>query len=228
MAEAARSQGNGKAKARKMGSNTIITRKGDDGSIRLHGSHLWAPVDHTAGMVAPLDHGLVGWTIDPATAFGTSEPTGGVLSLARISLGARSHHALSSVWVSLAAAGQGLNHAYLGVYAVASDLSEATLVGSTADASSMFGAAGEINVPLQSPVTVRGGHRAWVFVGLLVGGAQTMPSFRGAVAQSIANVNMGGLSVRYATVGSGMSSLPDSITGPQVGGLGCLFWAALG
>jgi hypothetical protein len=210
-----------------MGSNTIITRHGSDGSINVHGSHLWAPVDRAAGMVAPADHGLVGWTIDPATAFGTSEPTAGVLSLARISLGARSHHTLSSVWVSLATGGQGLNRSYLGVYSVAADLSEATLVGGTADVSSKFGSAGEVNLPLRDPVTVRGGHRAWILVGLLVGGGQAMPSFRGAVAQPIANVNVGGLAVRYATTGSGLRSLPEGIAAAKLGGLGCLFWAAV-
>jgi hypothetical protein len=211
-----------------MGSNTVITRNGTDGSINVHGTHLWAPVDRAAGMVAPADHGLVGWTIDPAAAFGTSEPSSGVLSLARISLGGRSHHVLTSVWVSLAAGGQALRRSYLGVYSVAPDHSSATLEASTADISSMLESNGEIDVPLRDPVTVRGGHRAWILVGLLVGGAQAMPSFRGAVAQPIANVNLRGLSARYGTTGSGLSSLPDSVAATRVGGLGCLFWAAVG
>jgi hypothetical protein len=216
------------AKVTNMGSNTVITRNGNDGSINLHGSHLWAPVDRAAGYAAPADHGLVGWTIDPATAFGTSSPSAGVMSLARITVGPRTHHKVSSIWVSIAQAGRGVSNAYVGVYSVASDLGSASLVAKTGDASSAFAAAGEVNLPLEAAVTLRGGHRAWILIGLLVGAAATMPSFRGALAQSATNVNLSGLATRYASAGSNLSALPDSIASGQVGGLGCLFWAATG
>src|ERR1041384_3612467 len=115
------------AKVKIMGSSTVITRNGKDGSVNLQRSHLWAPVDRGAGFIAPVDYGFAGWTFDPATTPSTSQPNAGVLSLARVNLGPRMSYPLSTIWVSLSAGGQGLNNCFLGVYTISADLSAATL-----------------------------------------------------------------------------------------------------
>ena len=214
------------AKAKIMGSSTVITRNGKDGSIDIQRSHLWSPVDRTSGEAAPVDQGLVCWTFDPAMAFGTSQPSAGVVSLARVNLGPRMTLSVSTLWASLSAGGQGLSNCFLGVYAVSG--TNATLAGASSDLSSRFGAAGEVSATLGSPATIAGGQPAWILVALLVGGASTMPIFRGALAQSLVNVNLTGLAKRYATVGSGLTSLPQSFTSTDVGALGSLPWVAAG
>jgi hypothetical protein len=214
------------AKVRIMGSSTVITRDGKDGSLNIQRSHLWTPVDRGSGAAAPVDHGLVGWTFDPTTAFGTSQPANGVVSLARVNLGPRMAYQISTVWVSLSSGGQGLSNCFLGVYSISGD--SATLAGASSDLSNQFGAAGEVSASLGSPASINGGRAAWVLIGLLVGGSSTKPVFRGALAQTLVNANLAGTAKRYATVGSGLTKLPQSFTTTDMGPLGCLPWAAAG
>ncbi len=209
-----------------MGSNTIITRN-DDGSLRVHGSHLWAPAEHASGYVAPYDHGLVGWSMDPAAAFGTSQPSTGVVSLARVNLGPKGRYAFSTLWASLASGGWGLRDCYLGVYSIDPEMDTATLVATSRDLSDRFAEAGELSARLREPVTVHG-RPHWVLAGLLVGGASTPPTFRGAVAQGVVNANLTGLARRFGSVGRGLSRLPRSFGASEVDGPGCAFWAAAG
>ena len=209
-----------------MGSNTIITRD-DDGSIKVHGTRLWAPAEHVTGRVAPMDHGLVGWTMDPAGAFGTSQPTPGSVSVARVNLGPKSRYSLSTLWVSVAAGGSGLRGCHLGVYEVAPDLSSAALVSASRDLSDQFAGQGEVAASLRQTVTLSG-RPCWVLVGLLVAEASTAPTLRGAIAETLVNANLTGLAKRYGTVGSHQSRLPRSLTSAEVGNPGCAFWAAAG
>src|SRR5262249_53421680 len=157
--------------------------------------HLWAPVDRAAGFAAPVDHGFAGWTFDPATTPSTTQPTAGVMSVARVNLGPRMSYPLSTIWVSLSAGGQGLNNCFLGVYTVSADLSTATLAAATADISNLFAGAGEVAAPLTAPANAGGGNPAWVLIGLLVGSASTRPTLRSALAQNVVNVNLTGLAV---------------------------------
>jgi hypothetical protein len=211
-----------------MGSSTVITRNGKDGAINLQRSHLWSPVDRASGVVAPIDHGFVGWTFDPAVAFGTSQPNTGVMSLARVNLGPRMSYPATAIWVSLSAGGQGLSNCFLGVYTVSADGTTATLAAGSSDLSNQFGSVGEVSASLGNGASLAGGQPSWVLIGLLVGGASTRPTFRGALSQSLVNVNVSDLAKRYASVGSGLTKLPASFNAGQVGTLGSLFWAAAG
>jgi hypothetical protein len=150
------------------------------------------------------------------------------MSLARVNLGPKMSYAAAAIWVSLSAGGQGLSNCFLGVYTVSADGTTATLAAGSSDLSSQFGSPGEVSASFGGSVALGGGASTWVLIGLLIGGGSTMPMFRGALAQTLVNVNVSGLAKRYASTGSGLTKLPNSFTSAQVGSLGSVFWAAAG
>lgn len=201
------------------GSNFIIERYNDAGAIidtpltldRSTGNLLLTQGLKIAGAqvvisntVRPTDHSLKAWTFDPATASTVQGVVSGTLYLSALYV-----HVDTVVTRLYYGAGTAANtpvasQNYIGIYNAAG-----TLVASASIDSTVTNANGPQYVTVSSTTLVAGNY----WVGILQNAATPQQLVRSAPAfVSMANMGLSATSLRAATNGTGLTSLPSSIT----------------
>ncbi len=153
----------------------------------------------------PDDQGMLAWSIDPATASSTQALTGGVLALCRFRI--RTAVTANSLATGVSTAGSGLtsNQNFMGIYNAAG-----TLLRSTADLSAVWNSSGAKNVSLTSSVSLSAGY---YYFALLSNGTTPPTLIRGSSSTNgIINIGTTSTTLRFATYGSGLTTLPSSLT----------------
>jgi hypothetical protein len=162
--------------------------------------------DQITGMgFRPADHNLKAWTFDPAIAQSAAAPAAGVLHLGKIKLGTAS--SVTNIIATVTATGSGLTSGqnFAGLYN-----SSGTLIATTADQTSSWGSATAAKTMALTggPYTLAAG----TYYGALLANGTTPPSFLTGHATSQSTLNIGLTTGRYLTSGSGLTTLPSSVT----------------
>ena len=161
----------------------------------------------------PADHGLIACDVDPALS-GSSYTlaAAGVLYLRKIKMSAAS--AITNVMLYINTAGAAVSNAYVAVY----DSTGAQL-GVSADVSTALQSTGTKTIPLTAATGVRAAG-SWVYIGIVVGAATTLPALRG-FAQSIHTFGLtAGALYRWGSTGSGLTAAPASFTPSMIASVG--------
>ena len=194
-----------------------MNRRGGDGGFQRFGS------GGSAGLptATPLDHGMVGWTLDPREVqAGTILPASGTLNVARV----KAMSALATnVLLHFTAGGVTLTAGYAGLYTDAG-----ALLSSSADHSaalSNWQGGGLKTVPLLAAQAVTPGN--WYKVAWFAAGT-TMPTLSRGLNSSTAilNANLSAANSNFATADTGLTTaLPNNI-GVLTGGA-TAWWVGL-
>lgn len=169
---------------------------------------------------APGDQNLVAWTYDPAHAWGSSTTSAGVVQLSQLIV--RQPATVTNLIVDVSTGGTGLTSGgnWAGLYN-----SSGTLLSATADQTTPWGSAGAKTMALTSAQAVAAGV---YYLALLSNASTTLPAFaRGSVlSTSTLNAGVTASAPRYATSGSGLSTLPSSITLSGATQMAIAWWGA--
>lgn len=152
---------------------------------------------------SPLDHGLIACDADPIISSSNYIlASAGVVYLRKLKLAATS--AISNVVLYVNAGGSVLSNAYVAVFDEAG-----TRLGVSADVSTSLQNTGNKFLALTTPTQVVAAG-TWVYGGILVGAATTLPTFR-AFPQAIHGFALSsGPQYRWGSSGSGLSAMPSS------------------
>lgn len=161
------------------------------------------------GFWSPAANGYLGATADPQLiSSGQGAMTAGVLYLGRVKIPDGGLIAAVRVAVSVAGSSLTSGQCLLGLW----DTSGA-LIGYSADLSSTLTSTGVKSVSLTvasgKSLTVSAGTE--LFCGLLQNGT-TPAQLRGTVSSAFANDRLSGLGLRFATMGTGQTALPDPLS----------------
>lgn len=161
---------------------------------------------------SPTDHGLVGWSFDPALAqAGTLVPAAGVLNLARVRvLGS----AVTAIQVYVTAGGATLTASQC-LAAVFNDAGALLGAGAvTADQSTAWASTGLKDMALTVAQAVTPG--AFYQIGLFYNGT-TAPTLARAstVAAALNNAGMGSAPYRFSTANTGLTTAMPGSLGAQ-------------
>ncbi|MFR9794692.1 hypothetical protein ACL02U_02135 [Streptomyces sp. MS06] len=161
--------------------------------------------DTTGPLWTPADHGLIGWTQDPATlGAGTDPTTAGVLYLLAVKV--PSPRTISTVHIGVAEPGSGLTAGQnlAGLYD-----SAGTLLSGTADQSGSWTSAGHKAIALSTAQDVGPGV---YYVAFLANGTTPPPLLRGhSYSSSTLNAGLTAANARFLTSGTGQTALPASV-----------------
>lgn len=177
--------------------------------------------DMAVGQFLPNDHGFVAWVYDPAQCSADSTLTSGsvkLIKLPKIPITTL----ISMLWVHIGVGPTGLTagQSFLGLYD-----STGTRLAQTADLSGDFATTGLKSGALTVPYSAAPGY---YYVALMANAATTTPAFSRSATQgaSIANANLTTATSRFATSGSGLTSLPANITMSGITAVSTTTWAA--
>lgn len=152
----------------------------------------------------PADHGLIAWSSDPNVASATTSAVNGTLYFAAVYL--RAAATVNRLWWIHTTAGvtptAGANWA--GLY----DSTGARLAQVAAD--SLASANGPQTATLSAPLPLAAG-RYWVALLFNAGTPPVLARTQGASATAN-NLGLSGASLRYAVAGTGLTSLPATVT----------------
>ncbi|MDN5274790.1 MAG: hypothetical protein JWP06_691 [Candidatus Saccharibacteria bacterium] len=154
----------------------------------------------------PGDQGLIAWDYDPAMIAANAAPPAGVILLAKISISANTTLTNILIYVGTIGASLTVNANYAALYNASG-----TLLSTTADQSSVWTTLGLKTMALTTPQSVTAGY---YYLSVLANGT-TIPQFgRASAAAPNAAVNAGVTSAnpRQASYGSGLTSMPSTIT----------------
>lgn len=167
------------------------------------------------GSPGPADHGWAAWAYDPAIPVNNTVMTAGTVSLSGNFL--RAPRLISTLWCGVNTVGSGLTAGqnFVGLYGA-----DGTLLGS-ASADTAFTGAGTRSVTLATPVACPAGM---YWVALLANGT-TPPALIRSGGVAIWNGNLSAAASRFATNGTGRTSL-ISIT-PSANAIGQAYWTAM-
>lgn len=160
-----------------------------------------------AGDWTPEDNGMIAWTMDPYVASSSRAVTNGSVQLHMLSI--KKPATITNILMSRSVAGTSMTAGqnFAGLYDI-----NGTLLGQTADQSANWAVGTTpLTMPLVSQVPVQPG-KYWI--GLLANSTGTLPTFLGGPAGAGAHYNLGTTATtrRLALFGSGLTSLPSSIT----------------
>ncbi len=180
----------------------------------------------TANTPLPNDQNLLAWAYDPALSLQSSIPTLGQLQLIRVIL--RTQQTVSKIYVQVNTLGSGLTSGenLLGLYT-----SAGSLIDSCGDQTSGWntgtGTAGLTTGTLGSSHLLVAGNYYVVFVT----NGTTGPAFarmNGLAGSSVTmNIGLVDSTCRFGTNGSGVTSLPSTITMTSNGLAAVPYWAAI-
>lgn len=155
---------------------------------------------------SPMDQGLIAWTLDPAVASGSTGPTGGVLNLCKISVAQQALVTNVNLGVTAAISGGVSGQNFVGIYDMTG-----TLLMQSADLTVALGTGNNpLTVPMTSPSNLAAGFY-WL---AMLFNATTTPTISRGSAGASATINVGTTAVarRFATFGSGLTSLPGTFS----------------
>jgi hypothetical protein len=179
--------------------------------------------DKRGGNPTPTTNNLLAWTYDAAFTVGAvaSGPAAGVLTIARVPL--ESTGAINNILYSVSAAGAGLTSGacFLGVFDSAGNL-----LGTTADLSGVWNSTGSKTSALTAPTTVQAAGSV-IYIAMLFNGT-TAPLLRSSGNATMLNAGIvGSGNQRYGTVGTGLTTLPGTITPSSIATLAVCPWFGL-
>jgi hypothetical protein len=186
------------------GNPTTVNGK-SGASITLTAADVSALDLSAGGFALPSDHGLATWTQDPATCGPTAVTlSSGALALSKVFL--RTTKTVSTFWWVVSGAGAALTGTYIGLYT-----SAGVLIDQSSDVSTSMQSTGAKSAPMAVSHSLAPGA---YWIAYLVSGGTTMPSVaRGAsVVTGVTNVNLTPANYRFGAYGSGLASMPGSIT----------------
>jgi hypothetical protein len=170
----------------------------------------------------PSDNGLLAANADPYLVSGAIVLAAGTLYLIKIPI-RTAIPTVTNIELGLSASGAGASSgSFTGLYS-----STGTLLSGSADiGTALAGAAGPLTLPLSAPPAAAA---PFVWVAMLANLATTQPTLTRAQGLStIPNVHLAPASLRFAANGTGLSSLPASITpGSNIGAGGINIAAGL-
>lgn len=166
------------------------------------------PYGASGQMWMPEDNGLLTAVGDPWVTQGSDLLTAGTLYLVKLAI--RRTMTITNLWWLMQTLGSGTSTgSYCGLYS-----SAGTLLSGSSDIAAKITApatTGGIFVPLTTPQAVTAGSYVWA--AILCNLSTTQVTLHGADATtSQINVNLSAASYRFATNGTGLTSLPASIT----------------
>lgn len=169
----------------------------------------------------PLDHGMVGWTLDPRELqAGTIFPASGTLNVARVKAMAS---LVTNVLLHFTAGGATLTAGYAGLYTDAGALLSGSADHSTTLSNWQSG--GLKTVPLLTPQAVIPG--TWYKVAWFAAGT-TMPTASRGLNSSTAilNANLSAANSNFATADTGLTTALPGAIGTLTGGA-TAWWVGL-
>lgn len=160
---------------------------------------------HPAGMWVPADNGFLAANFAPEIGSSTTVPTAGTLYLLKVPI--RTAITWTYVWFVVTTQGSGSSTgSYVGLYN-----SSGTLLTGSSDMGSSLTGNGLKQVALTTPQSLAAG--AFVWVAILSNLASTQPSILKSASYGYAvNANLSASLARSVTNGTGLTSLPASIT----------------
>lgn len=166
--------------------------------------------------------GLLSWNGNPVMFANSSAPATGVLQMIKLNIPFAG--TVSNILITVITNGSSLtsNQNFAGLYN-----SSGTLLGQTADQSTNWTSGNLKTMPLTSAVNVTPGD---YYVGLLANGTTAPSLLRGlsaANATLVLSINQTAVNASYTTTGSGLTSLPASVTMASRTLASLAFWVAL-
>jgi hypothetical protein len=167
----------------------------------------------------PGDQSYIGWSYDPTAAANSSQPTAGqpVLVKVRSTLTTT----VSNICLNVNTLGSGFtaSASYVAIYTMAG-----SLLGQSSDLAGVLNSTGAKAIPLTSSVSVTGNTFYYVYIVI---NATTMPALNRAGNLGVLNQNLGPGTYRFATLGSGITAPPASLTLASSAALSTSYWMAL-
>lgn len=153
----------------------------------------------------PDDQGMLAWSYDPATAAATTALTAGVVSLVRFRIRVTSTANSLSCGVTTAGSGLTAGQNFMGIYSAAG-----TLLRNTGDLSTVWNSTGAKIAALTSSVSLTPGY---YYLAMLANGTTPPTLARGGNStNSLQNAGTTATTLRFATYGSGQTTLPTPLT----------------
>lgn len=167
----------------------------------------------------PWGYGLRAWAYDVAAAYDTSAPASGEINLIKVWNPIAQSVEYIDIIVRTAGSGLTSSQNYAGIY----DMTGARL-GQTADQTTAWGSNGHKHMAISGgAITLPAG---WCYVAILSNGT-TRPALSRGIATAAANLGLGSGALRWATISSGQTSLPSSLTLSGMSAHGLTYWAGL-
>lgn len=155
------------------------------------------------------DYGLLGWTYDPIWMNDASAFSNGVLYLVRLNLRGATTISKVAYWLNSSASGMTANENYVGVYNPSGTL----LRASSAGVAETFNDSTVNLCPLSSPVAAGSVPFIWAAYLFNASSPADFLLFEGIGGGSgLWNGPLGAAAARFGTYGSGLTTLPSSIT----------------
>ncbi|MCI3279203.1 hypothetical protein [Streptomyces cylindrosporus] len=158
------------------------------------------------GQDFPAAHGVAAWCYDPALAVNSTQLTAGTLYLVRVNIAAAVNVTKMYWWVANTGSGATTNGNWVGLYS-----SAGTLLAST-NVDAGFSSATLKATTIASTALAAG---SFYWVGLLFNASVTPTLTRGSGwtgVDAAANLGLAASAYRFAKNGTGLTSLPSSIT----------------
>ncbi len=173
---------------------------------------------HPTQLWLPSDNGLLIATTDPYNAQANSIMIAGTLYLVKLPI--RQGMTITNLWWAVQAVGSGASSgSFTGLYS-----SSGTLLSGSADVGASFTSTGPKQLALTTPQALTAGTFVWA--ALLMNLGTTQPTlYRGTGLGSVVNLGISGNNLRFCTNGTGLSSLPSSLTLGNNSPTALCFWA---
>ncbi|MCU1682746.1 MAG: hypothetical protein JWQ81_3485 [Amycolatopsis sp.] len=172
------------------------------------------------GAWSPAQSGLIAATGDPMVMPSTPGFSSGVLYVSRVYVDQT--RAAHTAQLAVITAGEGISHAFIGVY----DPAGGRLLASTADLSSSLGTAGVLQAPLTSEMAAQQRNKE-LWLVLLIGGMTKSPTFIGGREYG-SNLGLTGDYRLWTSTGSTFTALPSAIPQLKVPAHGSIPFIAVG
>jgi hypothetical protein len=168
-----------------------------------------------AGLTTPADHGLIAWAFDPANTSGSFTNTAGTLYLTKMWVPTGT---ITNAWVVTQTGGASTS-AYVALFD-----SGGTQRAITADAHTTLNATGNAAIPFTGTYSATAGY---FYVGVLSVGGTINVARGSSVAGVPHNVGLSATNYRFAINGTGLSSMPSSVTLSSNTNSASAIWAGL-
>jgi hypothetical protein len=172
------------------------------------------------GAWSPAQSGLIAATGDPMVMPSTPGFSAGVLYVSRVYVDQT--RAAHTAQLAVITAGEGISHAFIGVY----DPAGGRLLASTADLSSSLSTAGVLQAPLTSEMAAQPRNKE-LWLVLLIGGLTKSPTVIGGREYG-SNLGLTGDYRLWTSAGSTFTALPAAIPQLKVPAHGSIPFIAVG
>ncbi|HSD56479.1 MAG TPA: hypothetical protein VLA92_05020 [Candidatus Saccharimonadales bacterium] len=167
----------------------------------------------------PADQGYLGWSYDPISAANNTQPTAGTPVLIKVRCTTTT--SANNICLNVNTAGSGFTAS--ASYAALYDMN-GILLGQSNDLAGTLNSTGAKSIPLTGSVAVTGGNFYYVYV---VVNATTMPAFNRSANVGAINQNLSPGTYRFASLGTGISAPPATLTLANCVALSTSYWAAI-